>query len=89
MCWQICQDEFQNNWISVPTQATDEELTHDILTPRFVIKQKNKNRIIDNLRSSGLNSTMETSETAIPETVDRVAGVVKIVNSFAEKSVNV
>ncbi|CAE7216539.1 unnamed protein product [Symbiodinium natans] len=67
-------EERDRGWLSGPIEV--DQLPPDaIVSRRFGIEQDGKIRLIDDFSGSGVNSSVETSETVRPQTVDVIAGL--------------
>ena len=74
-CWEKTLEEVTAGWVTDPIDLTEDLARTIPLTPRYAIKeqhgtQKQKIRLIDDFRASGVNAIVETDDTNIPENLD-------------------
>ena len=74
-CWRKTLEEVAAGWVSTPTPITEEDMATLPLTPRFARRERigtdqEKTRLIDDFRASGVNETVSTTETDVPDTID-------------------
>ena len=79
-CWSETLADAERGWVSTPRPLTKADLQNRILSPRFVIYQKGKCRVIDDLKRSGVNDTLALSDTSIPDTLDRAYAASKLLD---------
>ena len=75
IAYESTMAEVKKGWLAPPRPITPEILQNTPLTPRFAIREQHgdqaeKIRLIDDFKASGLNLTLDMSDTCIPDALD-------------------